>query len=273
MLMRAGVYLIVLLGIAAYGFFLHELYKLRLQGEEIEAEMASLSPTLKKIDLMEQQNASIQRRLETLKVVKNSRLPWSKVFQEVKNLTPPGLWLATVTMDMAESQKGAMVIHGETVSFENIGVFMLRLKGLPYFSEVNLVESKDHEVNRQLVTRFQITCPMADLPPVLQNASLAANPSSGKGQASPIKPNTSTPAPSGGQQPQGQNQGKTNPAPSPKPDTKSNGTTSTNTSDLPSTPKVPVQSSGIQSGSTGTVSPASPAGSTGNNPVNGGAKP
>ncbi|MDD2422221.1 MAG: PilN domain-containing protein [Heliobacteriaceae bacterium] len=172
-LVRVGVVLIVGLGLITYGVFLGKLYHWRLEGEKIKAELAALAPVLSEIASMEAETAANQTQLDNLRSIKNSRLPWSKVFVEVNQLIPPRVWLTTVTMEQRENRKSALIIYGETVAFENIGVFILRLERLPYFSTVSLVEAKDHEVNKQLVTRFQINCALADLPAVLQNPPAA----------------------------------------------------------------------------------------------------
>ncbi|MZP28489.1 hypothetical protein GTO91_01960 [Heliobacterium undosum] len=165
---RSGVTLGVLACLVGYGSFLVKIYMSQKEGERIEAEMAALQPELQRVEAIEKEISDNRKKAEILEQLRGARIPWSQVFSDVKTVTPEALWLATVTLNTYDADKTVLEIEGETTAFEQVGVFILKLRSLPYFSSVELVDARDKDVNFRWVTRFKVHASLAPIPQGLQ---------------------------------------------------------------------------------------------------------
>ncbi|ABZ82873.1 fimbrial assembly protein piln, putative [Heliomicrobium modesticaldum Ice1] len=173
---RSGLAVGLLACVAAYGAFLGKLYLSRQESEGIAVEMAELQPELRRVEAVEKEIREIRQKAEILDKLRIARVPWSKVFTDVAAMTPDGLWLATVTLNENNAEKATLRIEGETTAFEQVGLFILQLRQLPYFSDVELVDARDKAVDRRWVTRFQVEAQLAPMPKEL----LPSNPNPAK---------------------------------------------------------------------------------------------
>ncbi|MBM7867894.1 hypothetical protein GTO89_09610 [Heliobacterium gestii] len=175
LLIRSGVTVVVLACLAGYGFFLAKIYLSQKEGERVAAEMAALQPELRRVEAIEKEINDNRKKAELLNQLQSARVPWSKVFNEVTGVTPDGLWLATVTLNTIDPAKTVLEIEGETVAFEQVGVFVLKLRTFPYFSSVELIDARDKNVDFKWVTRFKVQALLAPIPPELQVVPVDSN--------------------------------------------------------------------------------------------------
>jgi len=155
--LKVGLVLAVVLAlVVSYAGFLYHMESTRQQLAETEAQVKKLNPILKRIENLQKIKQEADTKSALLNKLVHGRLLWSKNLLETNAKLPKDMWLT----ELSVTQEG-LVIKGWGTSFSSVGVFILHLKNLSYFSEVDLKNVVEKELNTTKVVRFEIICRLA----------------------------------------------------------------------------------------------------------------
>ncbi|MEW6271324.1 MAG: PilN domain-containing protein, partial [Thermodesulfobacteriota bacterium] len=119
--------------------------------DEYQAELAQLSQKHNAAIQLERKRKELESKLATIKVLERQRTGPVHVLDDLSTATPEKLWLT----EMREAG-GSMTILGRGLDNQTIALFMRNLGGSRYFSNVDLVETKQVEDGQAKLKEFSI---------------------------------------------------------------------------------------------------------------------
>lgn len=150
----------LLLGLAAEGAAVAALgmtlafqqMQLRAALSSADARVARLQPTLKQIEEIKTETATLQPRIDTLRTARADTLRWRALLQIVSQSIPSDAWLSSITASVpaasgppdpnadpsAASPPVIVAISGTAGSQSLVGETMSRLGSYPVFGQVDL---------------------------------------------------------------------------------------------------------------------------------------
>jgi type IV pilus assembly protein PilN len=130
----------------------------RGQGAEVRVEVAQNRLELTELDKRYQESLRTEARLrelsakrDTIDVLERQRRGPVYVLEDLGAATPDALWLT----EMRETG-GSVVLKGQGLDNQTIALFMRQLEDSPYFSRVDLVETKHIEKGQAELKEFTI---------------------------------------------------------------------------------------------------------------------
>lgn len=76
-------------------------------------------------------------------------VPWSEVMEKLAKVVPAGLWLNAMESDLTKDDKVYLSLKGGARNSKAISFFLMGLQSEPLFNEVQLVNSKDNEMQNE----------------------------------------------------------------------------------------------------------------------------
>jgi type IV pilus assembly protein PilN len=119
--------------------------------DEYQAELAQLSQKHNAAIQLERKRKELESKLATIKLLERQRTGPVHVLDDLSSATPEQLWLT----EMREAG-GSMTILGRGLDNQTIALFMRNLAASRYFSNVDLVESKQVEEGQAKLKEFSI---------------------------------------------------------------------------------------------------------------------
>ena len=117
-----------------------------------EARLNELSVVLKKIENYEKDNEEFRRKAGIIEQLKRNQIVPLVLLDEVSEVLPKGVWLTKLT-DMARF----ISIEGYAHSNHDLVGYVQNLKGLKFFQDVMLVESRQEDLEGISVYKFKLT--------------------------------------------------------------------------------------------------------------------
>lgn len=138
--------------IAGTEFFTRRAAK-EVQGEAdlYQAQLAELTRKYQETVILERRQAELEAKLKTIEILERQRRGPVHVLDDLGDATPEKLWLT----EMREAG-GAAVLSGRGLDNQTVALFMRNLEDSPYFSNVELVETKQVEEGKAKLKEFAI---------------------------------------------------------------------------------------------------------------------
>jgi len=136
--------------------------------ERLRSEITALDAKTKEITELERKRNDIEDKLNTIASLEQRKVGPVQILADLSDATPDQVWLLEFT-----ENSGAATITGLALDNQTIAVFMRRLGGSPYFSDVDLVEATQAEQDGVQLKRFVVNARLSfagkPLPPASRN--------------------------------------------------------------------------------------------------------
>ena len=140
----------------AAGIF-HWRMGLRLAGVQqavaaTQKQIDRFGPQLKQVEAFRKAKAEIERKLDVIQRLDESRSGPVHVLDELATRTPERLWLTEI-----EARDRKLTLHGMSLDNELVAVFLTRLNDSPYFKNVELLETQAKEMDGYNLNAFEVS--------------------------------------------------------------------------------------------------------------------
>lgn len=125
--------------------------RVQAEADEHQAELAQLNQKHNAAIQLDRKRKELEAKLQTIKVLERQRKGPVRVLDDLGAATPDTLWLT----EMRESG-GMITLLGRGLDNQTIALFMRNLASSPYFSNVDLVETKQVEEGQAKLKEFSI---------------------------------------------------------------------------------------------------------------------
>jgi Tfp pilus assembly protein PilN len=104
---------------------------------ELKDLIASLERQLSELNTIEKERDLLKKEKAILEYVTGKTYKWSKLLEEIRNVTPINLWISSFTVDAAYN----MSINGKTFDHKTVALFVTNLLHSSFFSEASIVST------------------------------------------------------------------------------------------------------------------------------------
>ncbi len=123
--------------------------RVRAQIDEVNARIEALKPQVAEVEGLQRQIAEARRKEQLLRELQSLRIPWEKVLNELRKITPTDVWLTGVDA----KGEGSLAFRGFGLSYESVARFMVSLDASPMFQEPDLtLGQKQVQGNRDVIS-------------------------------------------------------------------------------------------------------------------------
>ena len=149
-----GVLLLVMLLIVVG--YLHYSISSKIDGLKVsisdeEKELARLNEIKKKVDKFKADSKTLEKKLDVIKVLNQSRTNVVYLMDELSNVMPEGLWLET----FRDGGRG-LIMTGISMSHDDIADFMTNMERSSMFSAIHLKSTQKQGVKGQDLHKFTV---------------------------------------------------------------------------------------------------------------------
>lgn len=138
--------------IAVSEFFTQrEADEIQREADLYQSQLAELTKKYQENVLLERKQKALESKLKTIEVLERQTRGPVRVLADLGEATPEKLWLT----EMRETG-GAAVLSGRGLDNQTVALFMRNLEDSPYFSNVELVETKQVEDGKAKLKQFAI---------------------------------------------------------------------------------------------------------------------
>jgi len=117
-----------------------------------QKRLNELQVVLKKVENYEKDNEEVKRKAAIIEQLKRNQIVPLVLLDEVSEVLPKGVWLTKLT-----DQARFISIEGYAHSNPDLVGYVQNLKGLKFFQEVMLVESRQEDLEGITVYKFKLT--------------------------------------------------------------------------------------------------------------------
>ena len=125
--------------------------RVQAEADEHQAELAQLSQKHNAAIQLDRKRKELEAKVQTIKILERQRKGPVHVLDDLGAATPDTLWLT----EMRESG-GMVTLMGRGLDNQTIAMFMRNLSASPYFTNVDLVETKQVEEGQAKLKEFSI---------------------------------------------------------------------------------------------------------------------
>jgi len=125
--------------------------RVQAEADEHQTELAQLSQKHNAAIQLDRKRKELEAKVQTIKVLERQRKGPVHVLDDLGAATPDTLWLT----EMRESG-GMVTLMGRGLDNQTIAMFMRNLSASPYFTNVDLVETKQVEEGQAKLKEFSI---------------------------------------------------------------------------------------------------------------------
>ena len=125
--------------------------RVQAEADEHQAELAQLNQKHNAAIQLDRKRKELEAKVQTIKVLERQRKGPVHVLDDLGAATPDTLWLT----QMRESG-GMVTLMGRGLDNQTIALFMRNLAASPYFTNVDLVETKQVEEGQAKLKEFSI---------------------------------------------------------------------------------------------------------------------
>jgi len=123
--------------------------ELRNRAETLDAQLAKLKIVTKEVRNLETKKEELRDKLAVIAVLKRNKTGPVRVMDDLNLALPERAWLTNV-----KEKDGLLRIQGMALDNQTIAAFMKGLEGSEYFSDVDLVETKQVEWKKARIKEF-----------------------------------------------------------------------------------------------------------------------
>jgi type IV pilus assembly protein PilN len=149
---------------------------------QIQRQIDQFGPQLEKVKKYRETKAAIERKLDVIERLEESRSGPVRVLDELASRSPDRLWITRL-----EARDREITIYGMSLDNELVALFLTSLNNSPYFKNVELRETEAKEKNGFKLNEFElraaITSPAAEKREAEKRAAAANTASTRSGQA------------------------------------------------------------------------------------------
>lgn len=142
--------LVVVIATAEF-FTRRDAAEIQAEADVYKAQLAELTKKYQENVLLERKQKALESKLKTIDVLERQTRGPVRVLADLGEATPEKLWLT----EMRETG-GAAVLSGRGLDNQTVALFMRNLEDSPYFSNVELVETKQVEDGKAKLKQFAI---------------------------------------------------------------------------------------------------------------------
>ena len=125
--------------------------RVQAEADEHQAELAQLNQKHNAAIQLDRKRKELEAKVQTIKILERQRKGPVHVLDDLGAATPDTLWLT----EMRESG-GMVTLMGRGLDNQTIALFMRNLAASPYFTNVDLVETKQVEEGQAKLKEFSI---------------------------------------------------------------------------------------------------------------------
>ena len=125
--------------------------RVQAEADEHQTELAQLSQKHNAAIQLDRKRKELEAKVQTIKILERQRKGPVHVLDDLGAATPDTLWLT----EMRESG-GMVTLMGRGLDNQTIALFMRNLAASPYFTNVDLVETKQVEEGQAKLKEFSI---------------------------------------------------------------------------------------------------------------------
>ncbi|WP_366922501.1 PilN domain-containing protein [Metallumcola ferriviriculae] len=148
--------LLVIIAVTLVGGWFWYMNSLEQQLSQVQSQRKQLTTTLAKVDKLEKDIDNRQAEITQLQQITTNRLRWAQMLEDVEDNFPQKVWLQS----LSTGDGGMLVIEGQSVALEDVGVLIHQLNDLSYFSTVVLNQMDQADEYPHAVT-FKVTARLA----------------------------------------------------------------------------------------------------------------
>jgi len=132
-----------------------DLAEARLQVVQAKSQITHFGPQLKQVEKFRKAKSEIEKKLEVIEELDDSRSGPVRVMDELARRTPDRVWLTKLS---AKNQK--LTLHGMSLDNELVALFLTGLNKSPYFKDVELLETEAKKVDGYKLNSFEVSAQM-----------------------------------------------------------------------------------------------------------------
>ncbi len=148
-----GVVLVVVIMLYVFIHISGELRSLKEEKQGIEAELATLADTIKRIDELEKKIAEIRKKLDVIQDLEKKKTGPVHLLDQVAEAVPKDkLWLSSFV-----EKDGKLTLAGTAMDNETFSVFMTRLAAADLITSVDMKETKARSIPEYKLNVFDFS--------------------------------------------------------------------------------------------------------------------
>ncbi len=144
---------VLIIGMVAFTFYLNgKISDMQADIFTKEQKLNELKIVLKEVKDYEKDNQEFREKTEIIEQLKKNQIVPLRLLDEVSEMLPKGVWLTKLT-----DNQGAISIEGYAHTNYDLVGYVQSLKGSKYFKDIMLVESRQKELEDNLIYQFKLT--------------------------------------------------------------------------------------------------------------------
>jgi len=144
---------IVIILLVAYTIYLNS--KISSINQQVIAKQQRLNQMkakLKEVENYERDNAEFRKKTQIIERLRSNQAVPLRLLDEVSERLPKGVWLT-----LLENRSNSVSIEGFAFSNSDLVAYVQNLKTSKYFENVELIESRQTEIDKFSVYKFKLT--------------------------------------------------------------------------------------------------------------------
>ena len=125
--------------------------------EDLDRDISKLKKQTQKVEGLEEKKKVLKQKLMTISLLKAKKYGPVRVLDDLNTAVPERAWLKTVAEEDDELQIGGVALDDQTVS-----TFMVNLEESEYFSDIDLIQSREHEQDGVMLREFTLTAKLVN---------------------------------------------------------------------------------------------------------------
>ncbi len=169
----------LLLSVALVGFFhwtlSNDIAATKAATVDIQRQIDAFAPQLKQVEQYRETKAQIEKKLEVIARLEESRSGPVRIMDELATHAPDRLWITKMSASGRD-----ITVEGMSLDNELVALFLTALNGSPYFRNVELRQTQAREMSGFKLNQFELsaglTSPAAEKRAAEEEAKKAAAP-------------------------------------------------------------------------------------------------
>lgn len=129
---------------------------LRGQIADVNQKIEILKPQVAEVEALQRQINDARRKEQLLRQLQASRVPWDRVFNELRKVMPTDVWLNRIS-----AAPGGLELEGIGLSYESVARFMVSLNSSSVFQNAEFFTASKTAVEKREAVNFKISVQLA----------------------------------------------------------------------------------------------------------------
>jgi len=131
----------------------------RSQIVEVNARIEVLKPQVAEVEALQRQINEARRKEQILRQLQEARIPWERVFNELRKILPADVWLNRIDA----KGDGSLSFEGVGLSYESVARFMVNLNASSVFTSADFNVASKTTVEKREAVNFKVTARLVPL--------------------------------------------------------------------------------------------------------------